>query len=87
MMTLVIPSPGTQFFRPPTFMAVRDHEWPAYTQWFCCRICQRLWTYQGSEVVMLDKQSALGPAIPSPGVPERTCAFCEGETPLPLIEI
>jgi len=59
-------------------MATRDANWPGYTQWHCCPSCRRLWTLQATEMVVLDPSLALGPAIPTPGVPARTCASCEG---------
>ena len=68
-------------------MAMRDREWPTYTQWFCCSGCDRLWTYQGSDVVVLHREYALGPAFASPGVPERICTVCENETPVSILEI
>ncbi len=68
-------------------MAIRDREWPVLTQWFCCTGCRRIWTYQGNDLVVLDRKYALGPASPSPGVPERTCSVCAGEHPLSLIEL
>ena len=68
-------------------MASRDRDWPVYTQWFCCPDCARLWTYQGTDVVALDRQYSLGPALPSPGVPPRICTVCEGGQPVPSLEI
>ncbi len=68
-------------------MALRDREWPVFTQWFCCTGCGRLWTYQGSDLVVLDRKYALGRAIPSLEVPERICSVCAGEQPLPVIEL
>ncbi len=68
-------------------MGLRDKHWPAHTQWFCCTVCQRLWTYQGSDVVVLDGKFALAPALPSPEVPERVCSVCDGIQPVPAVEI
>ena len=68
-------------------MAVRDREWPAHTQWYCCAVCKRLWTYQGSDVIVLGEQYALGPAMPNPEVPERVCSVCDGAQPAPILEI
>ena len=68
-------------------MALRDRDWPAYSQWFCCLSCHRLWTSQGGDVVVLREANALGPALPSPGVPERTCLPCAGLPASPLVEI
>ncbi len=59
-------------------MAVRDHEWPGYTQWYCCPLCRRLWTHQDHEMVVLDAQFALGPAHATSGVPARSCLLCLG---------
>ena len=59
-------------------MAVKDREWPGYSQWYCCPRCGRLWANQGKEIVALDRSYALGPAIPSEGVPSQVCAICEG---------
>ncbi len=78
---------------PPTkdlsvhLMALRDRDWPAYTQWFCCLACNRLWTYQGNEVIALAENYTLGPAMPSEGVPERTCFLCDGVGSTSLLEI
>lgn len=68
-------------------MATRDREWPAYTQWYCCPSCHRLWAFQGAEVVALDSKFALGPAVASEGVPARTCTVCQGERTVPVAEI
>ncbi|TAJ32321.1 MAG: hypothetical protein EPO64_01295 [Nitrospirae bacterium] len=68
-------------------MTMRDREWPAYTQWYCCPRCHRLWTYQGTEIVALDTKYALGPAYPSEGVPGKVCTVCEGERAVPVAEI
>ncbi|RMH37329.1 MAG: hypothetical protein D6690_02885 [Nitrospirae bacterium] len=68
-------------------MAVRDREWPGYTIWYCCPACGRLWTFQGTDVVALDPQYALGPARASEGVRARTCAVCEGTADAPAAEI
>ncbi len=68
-------------------MAMRDREWPAYTQWYCCPTCHRLWTFQGTEVVALDTKFALAPARPSNGVPARICTVCEGDHTAPVAEI
>ena len=68
-------------------MAIRDRDWPGYTLWYCCRECGRLWTYQGSDVVALDPNFALGPAQVSEGVSGRTCAICEGTCNAPAAEI
>ncbi|GKS58445.1 hypothetical protein YTPLAS18_19720 [Nitrospira sp.] len=59
-------------------MAVRDDEWPGYTQWYCCSLCHRLWAFQGSEMVVLDTRFSLAPARTSPGVPGRPCLVCTG---------
>jgi hypothetical protein len=59
-------------------MAVKDRDWPGYSQWYCCPSCQRLWTYQGKEIVALDPTYALGPPLPTEGVPSQVCAMCEG---------
>ncbi|MGE3151735.1 MAG: hypothetical protein AB7G48_10030 [Nitrospiraceae bacterium] len=68
-------------------MATRDDEWPAYVQWYCCSSCRRLWTYQGSEMVVLESQFALAPALPTPGVPARSCLACEGRVSAPTTRI
>ncbi|MEW6545070.1 MAG: hypothetical protein AB1411_15860 [Nitrospirota bacterium] len=68
-------------------MATRDREWPAYTQWYCCPVCRRLWTSQGTDVVALDQCHALGPAYPTDGVPAKLCTVCEGERTMPVAEI
>jgi len=68
-------------------MAIRDRDWPGYTMWFCCGECGRLWTLQGDDVVALDPRFALGPAISSDYVQNRTCAICEGKRSAPTAEI
>ncbi|MCZ6798967.1 MAG: hypothetical protein O7F12_00610 [Nitrospirae bacterium] len=68
-------------------VAIRDREWPGYTQWYCCPECGRLWTYQGSDVVALDLKFALGMASPNAEVPSRACAVCEGTQSAPAAEI
>ena len=59
-------------------MAIRDDQWPGYTQWYCCDHCRRLWTFQGDEMVVLDTQLALAAASATPGVPGRRCPACIG---------
>lgn len=61
-------------------MALKDTEWPVYTQWYCCPGCRRLWTYQEKDMVALDARLALGPASPSESVPARVCLACTGES-------
>ena len=68
-------------------MARRDRDWPGYSQWFCCLACNRLWTYQGNEVIALAENYTLGPVMPSPDVPERTCFPCDGVASTPVLEI
>jgi len=68
-------------------MATRDHDWPGYTFWYCCPECGRLWTFQGTDVVALDPNYALGPAKPSEGIPKQTCAICDGTQQTPAAEI
>ena len=68
-------------------MAVRDRDWPGYTQWYSCPSCYRLWAYQGEEIIVLDTQYALGPAAPSQEIPIQSCTDCAGEKPVPVLEI
>ncbi len=68
-------------------MAVRDRDWPGYTRWFCCQECGRLWTFQGNEVVALDPNGALGPALVGDGISCRTCTICDGTCHAPAAEI
>ena len=68
-------------------MATRDRDWPGYTVWFFCPGCERLWTYQGPDVVALDRNMALGPAVVSEGIHSRTCVNCDGSKKATAAEI
>ncbi len=59
-------------------MALSDQEWPGYTQWYSCPGCRRLWTFQGREMVVLDRRFALAPSTSTPGVPGHLCLACKG---------
>jgi len=68
-------------------MAMRDREWPGYTEWYCCPSCTRLWTNQGKDIVALDPKFALGPATPTEGVPLQTCKVCHEKEAISVAEI
>ena len=68
-------------------MGTRDRDWPGYTLWFVCPGCERLWTYQGVNVVALDQKFALGPASASEAIHSQMCVNCDGSKSAPAAEI
>ena len=68
-------------------MATRDRDWPGIRFGFFVQGCERLWTYQGENVVALDRQLALGPASASEGIHSQTCVNCDGSKDASAAEI